>query len=104
MKFTVSSGKVKECVLETKESGKKYWVTPKKKWLVAHEDGTPMDGCEVYVEPVEEVPELVIPELPTAANLVAEIKAFMDEQGIEYNSSDLKADLLQKIEWFYKEA
>jgi len=25
-----------------------------KGWLVAQEDGTPIDGCEVYVEPVEE--------------------------------------------------
>ena len=36
---------------------------------------------------------------PTMENTKAEIKAYMDENGIEYNSSDLKADLLQKIEW-----
>ena len=36
---------------------------------------------------------------PTMDNTKAEIKAYMDENGIEYNSSDLKADLLQKIEW-----
>ena len=36
---------------------------------------------------------------PTMSNTKAEIKAYMDENGIEFNSSDTKADLLQKIEW-----
>jgi len=49
-KFKAASGKIKECIQD--ENGR--WVTPKKGWLVAQEDGTPIDGCEVYVEPVGE--------------------------------------------------
>ena len=45
------------------------------------------------IEPVE--------TRPTESNLVAEIKEYMDTIGIAYNSSDTKADLLQKIEWWF---
>lgn len=97
MKFVVNDGRVKDCILETKESGKKYWVTPKKKWLVAHEDGTPMDGCEVYVEPVGEVEEIESEaiERPDDSWYVADIKAWLDGAGMAYTSSMLKADLLE---------
>ena len=35
---------------------------------------------------------------PTAKNTVAEIKAYLDEQGIEYPSGAVKADLLALAE------
>ena len=56
------------------------------------------EGNEILPEPASE--EIV---LPTMSNTVAEIKAFMDLHGIAYNSSDLKSDLLEKIDWFYRE-
>lgn len=36
-------------------------------------------------------------EVPTSAWTVKEIKAWLDANGISYDSSDLKADLLQKV-------
>ena len=36
-------------------------------------------------------------DLPTSDNTKAEIKAYMDENGIAYNSGDTKQDLLDKI-------
>jgi hypothetical protein len=59
------------------------------------EDITVYDADGVEIDP--NAP----PVLPTIDDLKADIQAFMDEQGIEYNSSDTKADLIQKIEWFY---
>jgi len=53
MKFVVKDGRIKDCILK-EINGVKFWVTPNKGWLVAHEDGTPIDGCKVYVEPVNE--------------------------------------------------
>ena len=47
-------------------------------------------GCEI---PEEEE------DLPTMENTKAEIEAYMDANGIEFNGGDTKADLLQKIEW-----
>ena len=35
---------------------------------------------------------------PTAKNTVAEIKAYLDKQGIEYPSGAVKADLLALVE------
>lgn len=35
---------------------------------------------------------------PTAKNTVAEIKSYLDEQGIEYPSGAVKADLLALVE------
>jgi len=32
-----------------------------------------------------------------------EIKVFMDDNGIEYNSGDTKSDLIQKITWRHKD-
>ena len=89
MKFTVKSGKVKDCIQD------KYgaWVTPNKGWLVRHSNGTFADGCSVYEEPI------VQPErpLPTATKDIH--KAFMDAYTppIAYNSGDTKDDLLTKI-------
>jgi len=51
MKFQVKDGRIKDCIQD--EHG--AWVTPKKGWLVASEDGTPMNGCKVYVEVADEI-------------------------------------------------
>ncbi|MBC8554396.1 MAG: hypothetical protein H8D23_32700 [Candidatus Brocadiales bacterium] len=80
----------------SKTEGYNIYFGPSEEEIV---NGTVIADVIEYVEPVEE-PVIV---LPTVANLVAEIKEFMDAQGIEYNSSDLKSDLLQKIDWFYAE-
>jgi hypothetical protein len=40
------------------------------------------------------------PELPNESNKVDEIKAYMDQQGIEYDQKDTKAELLRKISDF----
>jgi hypothetical protein len=55
MKFIVSDGRVKDCVLKDFGSSKtKFWVTPNKGYLVADEEGTPVKGCSVYEEPIED--------------------------------------------------
>ena len=105
MKFKVKSGEVKDCIQQSYKGvngiERKYWVTPKRGWLVARinddETLTLADKREVHIEEPEE--EQIV--LPTMDNLVAEIKEFMDLHGIAYNSSDTKADLLQKIDWHY---
>ena len=86
--FKVTSGKIKECIQD--EKGR--WVTPNKGWLVAHEDGTPIDGCEVYVEPLIE--DAVFEEVMTMANTIVEIKAYLDSMGTSYVGVMAKADLL----------
>jgi hypothetical protein len=90
MKFIVSDGRVKDCVLK-EVSGRKFWVTPNKGWLVAHEDGTPIEGCSAYVEPEAEV-------VPDKSWTVASIKEWLDSQEISYTSSMLKADLLALVQ------
>lgn len=37
-------------------------------------------------------------EVPTEANTIAEIKAYLDAKGIDYTGKTLKADLLALIE------
>ena len=97
MKFTMPDGRVKDCVLrEYGNSKTKFWVTPNKGWLVAHEDGTPIKGCSVYEEPIEEV--AVFEEvLPDASWLVADIKLWLDANGIAYTSKMLKDELLALV-------
>ena len=60
--FKVKDGRIKDCILVERQ-GLKFWVTPNKQWMVAHEDGTPIDGCEVYVEPIIE--DAVFEEVPS---------------------------------------
>jgi len=91
MKFIVSSGKVKDCVQDSKGR----WVTPNNGWLVADEEGIPVDGCKVYVEEAIEVESAPVPDLTW---LVAAIKEYMTKMEIDFNSGDTKADLLTKID------
>lgn len=37
------------------------------------------------------------PEIPTQKNTVKEIKTYLDFRGVEYESGELKADLLDKV-------
>jgi len=39
--------------------------------------------------------------LPTIDDLKADIQAFMDDNSIEHNAGDTKADLIMKINLFY---
>ena len=48
-----------------------------------------------YVDECKVIADSVL--VPTSENTKAEIKAYMDENGIEYNSGDTKQDLLTKI-------
>ena len=41
--------------------------------------------------------KILASDLPTDSNTVAEIKAWMDSKSLSYSSSDLKADLLDKV-------
>ncbi len=86
-KFKVASGKVKECIQD--ENGN--WVTAKKGWLVALEDGRLLNGCSVHVE--EEVDEWV----PDSSWLKDDIKAWLSEHDIEYKASAVKNELLKLV-------
>ena len=57
--------------------------------------------CKAIADKAIESVEVETAPRPTESNLVAEIKEYMDTIGIAYNSSDTKADLLQKIEWWF---
>jgi hypothetical protein len=69
--------------------------------LVSEEDNTFLgfsedklrDGCSVYVDTIAEVTE----PRPDSSWLVADIKNWLDAQGVEYTSSMLKADLLALV-------
>ena len=50
-----------------------------------------------YVDECKVIADSVL--VPTMENTKAEIEAYMDANGIEFNGGDTKADLLQKIEW-----
>ncbi len=94
--FKVASGKIKECVQD--EKGR--WVTPNKGWLVAHEDGTPIDGCEVYVEPLIEDAVLInAVEKPAdyASTTKDMIKAYLVCMDVPFNASASKLTLWDLI-------
>ena len=67
--------------------------------LVSEEDNTFLgfsedklrDGCSVHVEPVEEAVK------PDSSWKVADIKLWLDAQGIAYVGNALKADLLALV-------
>ncbi len=91
MKFKVKDGRIKDCILIERQ-GLKFWVTPNKQWMVAHEDGTPIDGCSVYEEPLEDA---VFEEVMTMANTIVEIKTYLDSMGTSYVGVTAKAALLE---------
>jgi len=61
MKFKVKDGTIKDCIIK-EFSGRKYWVTPNKGWLVAkiQDDETLVlaDGCQVHNEITNENMEI----------------------------------------------
>ena len=93
MKFIVRDGQTKDCIIK-EVKGQKFWVTPNKGHMVAEAgaDDVPVNlrvGCSLHTEPLPK---------PTAETLKDDIKAYMDENKIAYNSGDTKDDLLVKIE------
>jgi len=86
-------------------NGKTHTVkTSPRGMLVSEEDNTFLgfgedklrDGCSVYEEPIEEV--AVFEEvLPDASWLVADIKLWLDANGIAYTSKMLKDELLALV-------
>ncbi len=99
MKFKVKDGRIKDCILVERQ-GLKFWVTPNKQWMVAHEDGTPIDGCEVYAEPlIEDAVFVDVVEKPADYALTTKdmIKAYLVYMDVPFNASASKLTLWDLI-------
>ena len=72
--------------------------------LLNKDFGEYLEACEVSDSVTENIPESEpvaydeTPQEPTDDWTKDELKAFMDDNDIEYNSGDTKSDLLDKIE------